>query len=186
VEREMESVVEKLLLAGLILGATWYTNWKLAAFKHDLLTRVNARKFLFEKEMEFYQFFFKLITDLRNPLVAFTASFQQSPRDQTRVEWEQQYGSEFRKAFHELFITSMSYRPFFPENIYAEVDILLKTCNKRLRWHESMVSEMIDERKNAPDPVQFRQVTALSQNILEMTDGVIKLMRSRIDSFRGE
>jgi len=180
----MESIWEKLLLVAIAVG-TWYNSRKLEAVKKEFSERTNARKFLFEKEMEFYQIFFKAITDLRNPLVASTAAVRRMPEEQTALDWQQQNWSEFSKAFNQLHIASMSYRPFYPEDIFAEVDTFLNTCWRRHLKHGDMISDMIEERRDSPEIARNREVRELSKQILEMTDRVIRLMRSRIDSFRG-
>ncbi len=187
----MESTAERLLFAWgpsfVVVVATsvagWYFNRRLEAFKHDLLTKVNARKLLLEKEMEFYARFFKAITELRDPLLEFTASVIRAPEGETRVDREQNNYSAFEKAYNELYEITLSYRPFYPEDIYVEAENLLKACYRRLISHGDMISQLVRPGRDTPEMASYQRVKKLSQDILALTDQIIITIRARIESY---
>lgn len=183
----MEATLEKLLIAGvpsvLVVVATWWLNRKLESFKHDLLTKVHAKKLLFEKEMEFYEHLFRALTELRDPIAEFTATVISRPRDETLVQWEQNNYSAFSAAYNELYNAVLSYRPFYPEAIYSEAEKLLKTCYRRQNHHEIMISYLIQEHQDTPRPKDNKKVREDSEQVLEMTNQLIATVKSRIEKY---
>jgi hypothetical protein len=172
----MDSITEKLLIAAipslLVLIAAWLLNRKLESFKHDLLSKVHARKFLFEKEMEFYERLFRALTELRNPIAECTSPIVRKPVDETWVQYEQKNYAEVAKAYNELYNAVLSFRPFYPEVIYSEAESLLRTCYRRQRIHDDMISELTRSEKDASKARQ--QVRETSETVFDIDDPVDK------------
>jgi len=178
----LQSVITAVFSGILVALATWHLNRKLESFKHDLIHKVNARKILIEKELEFYAKLFEVLTDLRSLMAELTNPVIRELPGETMLSRNQSMHARILEPFNKLYTLSWSYRPFYPDSLYPRVDELRKLTHRCLVQIEGLCQNMIENRRdNHCDPDRWRDAQNAAKKIEETTEALIGDVRARID-----
>jgi len=148
-----------------------FQQMKIARLNADLEKKKIIYKYQFEKEYEIYIELWGYLIDLRNKTALLKPTFESRDKNKTDEEIDFIKLKAVNNAFDFVVISFDKNRPFYSQNIYNEINTLLRTTQ----------NEMVDFE--FPDGTKEARLSTIKniEKILDSLENICELIRKRIE-----
>jgi soluble cytochrome b562 len=172
-----------LLILGFTLKGIGFYNWyyKTQTYNDKILKNetekilseksIHVHKVQFEKEFEVYKELWPNLIELRNQTYTLRPIFETINPNESEDESRNRKWKDFSNAFQNCVTQFDTNKPFYPENIYSEIEKVIRTSKTESIEFEFMPKTETDYYKNGQKNMDL---------IIEQIDKICQLIRERI------